>query len=95
MEPAPPHDGHVVAIWKPLWMTKVRVPVPLHVAQVLFLAPGLRPEPVQVPQRSMGLMTTLRLVPLHASSNVRLMVVSRSSPRASPAKPAPPKPGPR
>ncbi len=71
-------------------MTKVRDPVPLQVAQVLFLAPALSPEPEHPPQRSMGLMTTLRLAPLQASSKVRLTVVSRSSPRASPAKPAPP-----
>ena len=28
VEPVPLHAGHVLAIWKPPWITKVRVPVP-------------------------------------------------------------------
>lgn len=88
--PAPLHSGHVLAILKPLSMTKVRVPVPLQVRHVVRLAPFFRPVPVHVLQLTTGDTLTFRTVPLQASRKLIPIVASRSAPRVD----ASPKPGP-
>lgn len=88
MEPVPKHVPQVLAIWNPLSMTNVRVPVPWHELQVARFAPRLRPVPLHVEQVETGLMFTVRTVPLQASIKVTLTRASISAPRELWVKPA-------
>ena len=91
--PVPEHVPHVLAIWKPLSSTKVRVPDPPHAVHVDRLAPAFKPEPEQVEQLTTGVMLTVREVPLQASMNEIPTEASMSLPRmfCRVARPPPPK----
>jgi len=65
--PVPKHMMQVLAIWNPLSMTKVWVPVPWKVLQVARFAPRLSAVPEQEGQVANGFTVTLRVAPLHAS----------------------------
>lgn len=82
VEPEPRHVPQVLAIWNPLSITKVFVPVPLHDPQGTRLAPCLRPVPAHVEHVDKALTFTLRVVPLQASKNETLMRASMSAPLA-------------
>jgi hypothetical protein len=91
--PVPWQAVHVLAIWNPLSITKVRVPVPLHSPQADFLAPALRPDPVHVWQSTTGVMLSVRFAPRQDSRKVILADDSMSSPMAISAR-RPPRPRP-
>ena len=81
MLPVPWQLGQVLAIWKPLSRTKVRVPEPPQVPHVERLAPGFNPVPEHVEQLTIGWMLTVREVPLQASMNETPTLASTSLPR--------------
>jgi hypothetical protein len=87
--PVPEQVVHVLAIWKPLSMTKVLVPEPPQLVHTDRLAPGFRPLPEQVPQSTIGDKLTFRVVPLQASKKLTPMVASRSAPRSDSENPEP------
>ena len=79
--PWPRHVEQVAAIWKPLWMTYARVPVPLHDGHVDLFAPDFRPLPEQDLQLTTGVTVTVLVVPLQASKKVMSIETPISSPR--------------
>lgn len=79
--PCPWQTLHVLAIWKPFSIAKVRVPVPLHAEHVVFFDPGLRPEEEQGLQSTTGVIVTFFFVPLQASRKLIDICRSMSSPR--------------
>ena len=80
VDPVPKHALQVLAIWNPLSMTKVWVPVPWHALQVARFAPRLRPVPEQEGQVATGFTVTSRVDPLHASMKLMLTRASISAP---------------
>lgn len=93
----PPHDEHcpergtvvpvpeqveqVLAMWKPPLSTNVCVPEPPHVPHLDLEAPGLSPEPEQVPQSTTVDTLIGFVVPLQASRKLTPTAASTSSPR--------------
>lgn len=65
--PTPPQTLHVLAIWKPPSITKVRWPDPPQAVHVNRLAPFFIPLPEHVGQLTIGVTLTFLLVPLAAS----------------------------
>lgn len=79
--PVPWHVPQVEAIWKPLSITNVLVPVPPHVVHVVRLIPGFKPLPEQLEQFAIGVILIARLIPFAASMKLIPILASRSSPR--------------
>ena len=71
-------------MWKPPLSTNVCVPEPPHVPHLDLEAPGLSPEPEQVPQSTTVDTLIVFVVPLQASRKLTPTAASRSSPRWGP-----------
>lgn len=71
----------MLAAWKPPWITKVRVPVPLHAVHVDRFAPGLSPVALHGVQSTTTSTSTVLETPLHASKKLTLKEASMSPPR--------------
>jgi len=72
VEPEPPHDSQVDAMWKPPWRKWSFVPVPPQRPQGLRFELGFSPLPLQLEQVTTGWITKLFFVPL--ADSMKLIV---------------------